>query len=293
MSAPSTTSGGAWTVRRVLEWTVGHLKERGSETPRLDAEVLLAHAWGCRRIQLYTRYDEPLPEPVRATMRELVRRRAAAEPVAYLVGRREFFSLDFEVRPGVFIPRPSTETLVLEALRLLEGKEQPRVLDLCTGSGCIAVSVAKHHATARVTAVDLNPLAVEVATSNAARHGVEERVQVLHGDLFAVLPAEAEYDLILSNPPYVREGDIPGLAPDVRDHEPHLALAAGPDGLDAIRRIATELPGRIATPGALLIELSPEHAHEAQRVLQATGLFGQVDLLRDLDRVDRVLRAIR
>lgn len=293
MSAPPRTANDDWTVRRVLEWTIRHLQERGSETPRLDAEVLLAHAWGCPRIQLYTRYDEPLPPEVRAAMRELVKRRAAAEPVAYLVGRREFFSLDFEVQPGVFIPRPSTETLVVEALKLMEQWDAPRILDLCTGSGCIAVTLAHAHTGAAVTAVDLHPLAVTVAQRNAARHDVAQRVTLLLGDLYAPLPPGETFDLIVSNPPYVREDELPNLPPDVREHEPLLALSAGADGLDVVRRIVAGLSSRLRAPGGLLIELSPEHAPEAHRLLTATGLFRTVDLVRDLDRVERVLRGVR
>lgn len=281
-----------WTVRRVLEWTIGHLQSRGSETPRLDAEVLLAHAWNCPRIQLYTRYDEPLPPAVRGVMRELVQRRAAAEPVAYLVGRREFFSLDFEVRPGVFIPRPSTETLVLEALRLMADRVRPRILDLCTGSGCIAVTLAHSRRDATVAAVDLNPLAVEVARRNAERHAVDDRVSVLAGDLDAPLAADERFDLIVSNPPYVRDDELPGLPADVRDHEPSLALAAGSDGLDVVRRIASTLPRRLQKPGGVLLEISPEQGPQARELLGATGLFRTVDLIRDLDRVDRVVRGV-
>lgn len=291
-ASPPSTTGEEWTVRRVLDWTINHLKERGSDTPRLDAEVLLAHAWKCPRIQLYTRYDQILPADVRAAMRELVKRRAAAEPVAYLVGYREFFSLNFEVRPGIFIPRPETETLVMEALEFLKSQEAPRVLDLCTGSGCIAVSIAHEHPTALVTAVDLNPLAVEVATNNAARHGVADRVTILHGDLTAPVPAGETFDLIVSNPPYVREDEIPTLAPDIREHEPHLALTAGEDGLDVIRRLLVEIPPRLRHPGAVLIELSPEQGPAAVDLFSGAGLFSRVDLVRDLARVDRVLRAI-
>jgi release factor glutamine methyltransferase len=290
---PQTTAGGEWTVRRVLDWTIAHLKQKGSETPRLDAEVLLAHAWNCRRIQLYTRYDDILPADVRGTMRELVKRRAAAEPVAYLVGHREFFSLDFVIRPGVFIPRPSTETLVLEALAFLEPLAEPRVLDLCTGSGCVAVSVAHGLPAAQVTAVDLNPLAVEVARENAERHKVAERVTVLPGDLFAPLPPGATFDLLVSNPPYVSSDEMAVLPADVRDHEPPLALDAGQDGLDVIRRIAAAMEPYLRERSAVLIELSPEHARAAATVFEATGMFSRVDLVRDLDRVERVLRAVR
>lgn len=276
----------------MLDWTIGYLKEHGSDTARLDAEVLLAHAWDCRRIQLYTRYDDVLPADIRATMRDLVKRRAAAEPVAYLVGHREFFSLDFLIEPGVFIPRPSTETLVMEALEQLKRFEQPRVLELCTGSGCIAVSIAHNQRAAEVIAVDLNPVAVRVARSNAERLGVADRVQIHDGDLFSPVAGET-FDLLVSNPPYVRADEMPRLPADVRDHEPHLALQAGADGLDVVRRIAAEAAPYLRERSAVLIELSPEHAREAVRIFEATGLFSRVDLIRDLDRVDRVLRAVR
>src|SRR5690606_22632578 len=167
-----------------------------------------------------------------------------------------------------------------------------RVLDLCTGSGAIAVSIAHEHPTAAVTAVDLNPLAVEVATANAARHGVSDRMTVLHGDLTAPVPADETFDLIVSNPPYVREDEIPTLVPDIRDHEPHLALTAGEDGLDVIRRLLVEIPPRLRHPGAVLIELSPEQGPAAVDLFSGAGLFSRVDLVRDLARVDRVLRAI-
>ena len=166
-----------WTVRRVLEWTTSHLKKHGSDTPRLDAEILLAFARGCQRIQLYTQFDEPLSDAVRAQMRELVQRRSKAEPVAYLVGQREFFSLGFRVTRDVLIPRPDTETLVMEVLDGTKGLESPTILDLCTGSGCVAISVAKNCKTAHVTAIDISPLAIAIARENADRHQVADRVE--------------------------------------------------------------------------------------------------------------------
>lgn len=293
MSTPGPTTANDWTVRRVLEWTIGHLKEKGCETPRLDAEVLLAHAWNCPRIQLYVRYNETLPDNVRATMRELVKRRAALEPVAYLIGQREFFSLEFEVQQGVFIPRPATETLVMEALRLIEGRNAPRVLDLCTGTGCIAMTIAHHHKTAQVTAVDLNPLAVDTASRNAERHQVSDRVTILEGDLFAAVEESDRFDLIVSNPPYIRDDELTGLSPDIRDHEPQLALTAGTDGLDVVRRIIAQTPKRIADHGSLLLEIDPAQAAGTAEIMRQLNLFEQVDTVRDLDRAERVIRGIR
>lgn len=293
MPTPTTQTAGEWTVRRVLEWTIGHLKSHGSESPRLDAEVLLAHAWKCPRIQLYTRYDVVLPDDVRGVMRDLVKRRAAHEPVAYLTGRREFFSLEFHIPPGVFIPRPATETLIVETLPRASRTESPRILDLCTGSGCIAVTLAKQLPTAVVTAIDLNPLAVQTTRDNAARHGVADRVTVIEGDLYSTLPPGERFDVIVSNPPYVCDGEIPGLAPDIRDHEPRLALAAGADGLDVVRRIAAGLAEHLTPHGAVLLEVSPEQTTATRELLVETGLFTSVDVVRDMDRNERVVRAVR
>ncbi|MCA9244998.1 MAG: peptide chain release factor N(5)-glutamine methyltransferase, partial [Phycisphaerales bacterium] len=202
-------------------------------------------------------------------------------------------SLEFEVRPGLFIPRPETETLVMEALQLLQPRSQARVLDLCTGTGCIAVTIAHHARTADVTAVDLNPLAVETASANGQRHNVSDRLSVLLGDLYAPLDPTATFDLIVSNPPYVRDDEMPGLQRDVRDHEPHLALAAGADGLDVVRRIVDGLSARLAAGGALLLEIDPQQADATIDIVRGSGLFQDVVAIKDLARVDRVVRAVR
>ena len=200
---PPIPAGDVWTVRRILEWTIPHLKSHGSESPRLDAEILLAHARGCPRIQLYTNYDEPLTDTQRSTMRDLVKRRAAAEPVAYLVGHREFFSLDFQVTKDVLIPRPDTETLVVDAIEALKQQPAPRVLDIGTGSGCIAISLAVNCPNATVTAIDLSPAALDIARANADKHKIGDRIRWLCGDLFAPLVADEQFDLVVSNPPYI------------------------------------------------------------------------------------------
>src|SRR5262245_36534608 len=225
-----------WTIRSLLEWTEGYLRQRSVESPRLEAQLLLAHALDCRRIDLYTRSDEAPAEEQRGRFRELVRRRAEGCPVAYLVGRRDFFFLDFEVTPAVLIPRPETEDLVNEFLRLAKTVPNPTVLDVGTGSGAIAVSVARQHPGARVTATDVSPEALAVAARNAGRHGVADRVRFLAGDLFAALPDGERFDFVLSNPPYVAAEEMAGLPPHVRDHEPRLALDGGPGGLAVIER---------------------------------------------------------
>jgi release factor glutamine methyltransferase len=281
LSPPAKPTDAPWTVRRVLDWTIGYLKEHGSESARLDAEVLLAHARNCRRIQLYTDYDAVLPDDVRARMRELVKRRAAAEPVAYLVGHREFFSLDFEVTRDVLIPRPDTETLVVEALELLKPVVQPRVLDIGTGTGCIAISLALNRPEARVVATDSSPEALEVAARNAERHGVAQRIEYRKGDLFAPLREGEQFDLIVSNPPYVSTVEIDRLAADVREHEPRSALEGGTDGLDVIRRIVAEAAPRLAPGGWVVLECSPEQVPAVQALFAEAG-YGEVHVRQDL-----------
>src|SRR5262249_4641274 len=172
-----------WTVRRLLEWTEDFLRKKGVEGPRLEAQILLAHALGCQKIELYVRHDEEPAEDKRTAFREMIRKRAEGMPVAYLVGYREFYSLPFTVSPAVLIPRPETETLVMQALGLMRSMESPHVLDLGTGSGCIAITLAKQHKSVRVTAVDVSALALELASANAKRHGISDRVTFLEGDL--------------------------------------------------------------------------------------------------------------
>lgn len=291
MTSQPTTSPDQWSVRRILEWTTGYLAEHGSESPRLEAEILLAHARGCPRIQLYTHYDDVLPKEVRSRMRELVKRRAAAEPVAYLVGHREFFSLDFEVTPDVFIPRPETELLVMEALERIKDREAPRVFDLGTGSGCIAVAIAVNAPKARVTAVDLSPEALPVARRNAQRHGVADRVTFLCGNLFTPLASEGPFDAIACNPPYVATTDEPRLQPDVRQHEPPSSLYAGEDGLDVMKRIVAGAPNHLKPGGCLLLEFSPEQAAALEALLAETGRFENVAVRSDLSRASRMISA--
>ncbi len=199
------------TIGRLLEESTDFLSKKGIESPRLETQVLLAHALGCKRIELYARFEELAPDEGRQQFRELIRKRLKGCPVAYLVGRKDFFSLEMEVNPSVLIPRPDTECLVDECLRLLRDRTGPRVLDLGTGSGCLAVAVAWKHKTAQVTAIDISPEALAVASRNAVKHGVSDRVRFLEGDLYSPLPAEERFDIILSNPPYIRHADLARL----------------------------------------------------------------------------------
>jgi release factor glutamine methyltransferase len=280
-----------WTIGRLLNWTATYLAEKGSEFPRLDAEVLLAHALGCRRIELYTRHQEPASEDVRTRFRELINKRIEGCPVAYLVGRKEFFSLEFEVTPAVLIPRPDTECVVLECLRLAKGIAQPNVLDLGTGSGNLAVAVAHQLKMSHVTAVDISADALSVAERNARKHGVGDRITFLKGDLFEPVAKEERFDFILSNPPYIPTEEIAKLAVGVRDYEPHQALDGGPDGFAAFDRIVDQARSFLKPGGHLILEIgAPQEAHARAKIVQfAEFVFGPT--IRDGAGHPRVLRA--
>lgn len=273
----------------MLGWTTEFLTKHGCETPRLDAEILLAHARRCRRIELYTDYAEIVDQPTREAMRELVKRRSKKEPVAYLVGYREFYGLEFLVNPHVLVPRPETETLLLEALESARTMESPQVLDLCTGSGCLAISFAKLKLGAMVTATDVSADALEVAQQNSLRHEVNDRVDFLRGDLFAAIPEAEKFDLILSNPPYVCSDEIEKLDLDVKAHEPHLALDGGTEGLDFIIRILENAPRFLKPNGKLFIEFSPEQADQIRELAPAASHAEHLKFHRDLSGQHRVV----
>jgi release factor glutamine methyltransferase len=279
-----------WTVRRVLDWTTTHLKQHGSETPRLDAEILLAHARGCRRIELYTRFDEPLSEAERTVMRDLAKRRARSEPVAYLVGHREFFSLDFRVTPDVLIPRPDTETLVVELLDAARAIDASRILDLGTGSGCIAVAAAVNCPPSRITATDLSEKALAIARQNAQTHGMADRIRFLQGDLFAPLGEAEQFDVIASNAPYIADSERDTLQNDVRSYEPHSALFAGPNGTEILFRIIDQAASRLAPGGSLILETSPEQAGPVRQRIESRG-YQDVRVIKDSAGLLRVVRA--
>jgi release factor glutamine methyltransferase len=280
-----------WTIGRLLDWTAKFLAQKGSEYPRLDTEVLLSHALGCKRIELYTRYDEPATDEQRARFKELIRKRTEGCPVAYLVGRKEFFSLEFEVGPAVLIPRPDTETLVVEALRLAKEMPEPSFIDIGTGSGAIAVAVAKRHRGAKVTATDLSADALAVAQRNAAKNGVAERVRFLHGDLFESVPPGEPFDFILSNPPYIATEDIPTLPVGVRDYEPHVALDGGPGGYAVFDRLIREAPRHLKPGGYLIVEIGSPQEGPARQRIEAVAGYELAATIKDGSGHPRVLRA--
>lgn len=282
-----------WTIGRLLQWTADFLKRHGSESPRLDAEVLLAESLGCKRIELYTRFDEEPKEEVRAAFRELVKRRSEGSPVAYLVGRREFYSLAFRVTSDVLIPRPETEFLVVTLIDLAKTRGAATICDIGTGSGIIAVTAAKHLPQAKVTAVDISPAALAVARGNAELHGVAGRIEFVESDLFSNLPAEQRFDFVASNPPYVSEAEMEAIAPGVRDYEPRQALLAGQRGTEVIEAIVTQAAERLNPGGHVLVEVSPMIHDAVLGLLEADGRFEPGPTVKDLDRHPRVVQARR
>ncbi len=282
----------SWTIRRVVRWSADDFAIRGIESSRLDAELLVAQALGLDRVRLYMDLDRPLTPDELARIRELVTRRRKREPIAYILGRREFFGRAFEVSPAVLVPRPDTETLIERALELLPEDSRGPVLDLCTGSGCIAITLAAERSALEVDATDLSADALEIAARNATALGVAGRVRVHRGDLFDALPQPREYALIACNPPYIPTGDRASLSPDVAEHEPAIALFAGPDGLDVLRRLCAEVAGWLAPGGSILIEVGAGQAPAVADLLERAGL---VDARphRDLAGHERVVEAQR
>jgi len=279
---------------RTLADAAAILAAAGIDTPRFDAELLLVVAAGADRASLYSG-GVKLDDAARERLAEMVELRARRMPLAYIVGRREFFSLDIDVAPGVLIPRPETETLVAAALSLMRDRPGPRVLDLGCGSGAIVIALAVNAPQARYVASDLSEDALEIAAHNAARHGVAGRIEFRHADLFAPLDGAGEFgrfDLIASNPPYIADAELAGLAPEIRDFEPRVALAGGADGLDFYRRLARALNAHLAPGGTAMVEVGAGQARQVAAMFSAAGLT-EIETERDLAGVERVVRGVK
>lgn len=279
---------------RTLTDAAAILAAAGIDTPRFDAELLLAVAAGADRASLYGGRVE-LDDAARERLAEMVELRARRMPLAYIIGRREFFSLDIDVAPGVLIPRPETETLVAAALSLMRDRPGPRVLDLGCGSGAIAIALAVNAPQARYVASDLSEDALEIAAHNAARHGVAGRIEFRHADFFAPLDGAGEFgrfDLIVSNPPYIADAELAGLAPEIRDFEPRVALAGGPDGLASYRRLMAGLSAHLAPGGTVAVEVGAGQARQVAAMFGTAGLT-EIETERDLAGVERVVRGVK
>lgn len=317
-----------WTPRKILDWAVADFTKRGIESPRVDAECLIAEGLNKSRVELYLDLDRPLNEDERARIRALVERRRRHEPVAYILGHRDFYKARFKVGPGVLIPRPDTEIVVEEALRRLivsppehrgeaerarltepapskemeltfdSASDAPlepssvgdiRILDLCAGSGAIGLSILLERPNARAVLTDLSAEALAIARENAEALGLMERVEFYQGDLFEPIPTGMDFDLIVSNPPYIPAGELAGLAPDIRDFEPRLALDGGDDGLDLHRRIAEEAARFLKPGGSLIVEGGAGQAAEIQALHRAHLEGAEPKILRDYGGIERVV----
>lgn len=284
-----------WTIGRILEWTTQYLRadNQAVSTSRLEAQLLLAHALNCSRTELYTRYDEQPTEAQRSLLRDLVRQRAQGCPVAYLLGRKEFFSLEFEVNPDVLIPRPDSEWLVAETLELIKEISEPRLIDIGTGSGCLAIALAKRHPTARLTAVDRCDKALAVARRNAEKHQVADRIQFLQGDLFDSVPSGARFHVIFSNPPYIATAQIATLDKDVRLHEPMLALDGGCDGFAVLGPLMEKAPPFLEDQGWLIWEIGSDQEEESRTRIEKAGGWELAKTVADGAGHPRVMKARR
>ncbi|RQW87426.1 MAG: peptide chain release factor N(5)-glutamine methyltransferase [Geobacter sp.] len=273
-----------WTILKVLTWTRDYLAEKGVENSRLEAEWLLCETLGMDRVGLYVNFDKPLSDSELAACRAFVGRRARREPLQYILGSQDFYGLDFEVTPGVLIPRHDTETLVQEAVNRCPAGAN--ILDIGVGSGCIAVALAKSCPDAHVYGVDLSPKALELAQRNADRHGVN--VTLLQGSLFEPFEGR-KFDLIVSNPPYIPTAEIAGLQPEVRDYEPREALDGGLDGLDFYRSIIPASPACLVKDGWLLLEVGIGEAPDVMKIFEASGFFHELFTASDPGTIERVV----
>ena len=285
-SVNASTESESWTVGRLLSWTQEWLSEREVDQPRLSAELLLAHALGCRKIDLYASFDKEPREEQTARFRELVREAGKLRPIAYLIGIKEFYSLDFEVTPDVLIPRPETEALVSRAVDLINtsGADRYRVLELGTGSGCIAVAVARYAQATHVVATDISAAALVVAARNVERHAVSDRVRLVEADgltLPAEVVPEGGFDLLLSNPPYVAEAEAHQLAESVRRYEPKVALLAGRDGLRFHKMMAREAARLLVRKGTVLTEIGAGQEPAVRQVFVEAGGWEYAGTYRD------------
>ncbi len=291
MSSPAEV----WTIRRVLEWTAAFFTRKAVDSPRLSAELLLSHVLAVPRIKLYTDYQRPLSDDELSTFRALVQRTVEQEPIAYLTGKAHFFNLELEVTRDVLIPRPDTETLVENVVQLCRhqpGLESPRILDLCTGSGCIAAALAKSIKGAMILATDISESAVAVARRNIEKLGLSDRVVLAQGDLFDPLTRMVDpspFDLIVANPPYIPSAEVETLDRSVKDYEPRTALDGGQDGLAFHRRILEGAAERLVPGGRLYLELAFNQGPAAQELASHFTGYDETKIVKDYANHDRVL----
>ena len=286
-----------WKIQKLLNWVTEYLTGKGVESPRLSAELLLSHVTGLRRIELYTQFNKLVDKQQLDKLHDLVERAGKHEPVAYLVGKTEFYSMELNVAPDCMIPRPETELLVQRAIEFLRTREGiQHVCDLCTGSGCIAVGIAKNFPNARIIATDICDAALSVAAANIEKYQLKDRIELLAGDLFEpVIPQldVGRFDLIVSNPPYVSSDEYEKLEKNVKDYEPKLALYAGVDGLDIYRRIIEKADDYLKPDAALMLEIGYAQGPAIKELLEQADVFTEIKVEKDFHDNDRVVTALK
>ena len=282
----------SWTTRKLLAWTTEHFEKKGLDSPRVSSEMLLSHVLKTDRLKLYMDPDRPASDTERADFRVLVERALKHEPVDYLVGHAPFFTLTFKVTPAVLIPRPSTETLIEHVLQnhRATGPGRVHIADVCTGSGCIAVSLAKHLPEATVVASDISEAALAVARENAEKHGVADRIEFRHGDLLEPLNGD-RFDYLCTNPPYIPDDEWDAIAPNVKDHEPVTALRGGKDGLLFIRPILKRAADYLKPSGQLALEAAAVHKDALIQQIQQEESLVDPRVLKDHEGLPRILVA--
>jgi release factor glutamine methyltransferase len=294
----------AWTIQKLLNWITEYLTERSIDSPRLSAELLLSGVLETKRIELYTQFDKPVAKQELDRLHDLVKRAGQDEPIAYLIGKTEFYSLELNITADCMIPRPETELLVQRAIEFLRTRPAPSrcgaspgtqlVCDLCTGSGCIAVAIAKNFPDARIIATDICDAALNVAAENVEKHQLKDKVELLHGDLFDPIISGLDvdkFDLIVCNPPYVSAAEYEKLDKNVKDYEPKSALFAGADGLDIYRRICEQADRFLKSDGALMLEIGYAQGQAIRELLEQTGAFAEIKIEKDPHNNDRIATA--
>ncbi len=284
-----------WFIQKLLNWVTEYLTNKNIDSPRLSAELLLSCVLGLKRIELYTQFDKSVTKQQLDKLHSLVERAGRCEPVAYLVGRTEFYSLEVDVTPDCMIPRPETELLVemaIEFLRTRSGRQF--VCDLCTGSGCIAIAIARNFSDCRIIATDISDAALSVAAKNIEKHQLGERIRLLCGDLFDPLVPHLdveEFDLIVCNPPYVSAAEFENLGKNIKDYEPRLALFAGDDGLDIYRRIVENVDAFLKPSAALMLEVGYNQGQDVRQLFEQANSFSEVTIEKDFHGKDRIIIA--
>ncbi len=281
-----------WTIQKLLNWTTQYFTDKGIDSPRLSAELLLSHVLGLKRIELYTDFDKPVAKADLDRLHVLVKRAAEHEPIAYLTGRCEFYSLAFTVTPDVMIPRPETELLVARAVEFLRARDgQQFVCDLCTGCGCVAIAIASNFDKARVIATDISEAALSIAAANVEAHGLTSRIELLCGDLFEPIVPQLDtdrFDLVVCNPPYISQVDYEKLEKTVRNHEPRSALYGGTDGLDILRKVISQAGQFMKDESVLMLEIGYDQGSDVQQLLEQAGRFDGISIEKDENMCDRL-----